>query len=148
MSEMDASGNRNTWWPWSLPWAAAASGVPWFGLAPQALSQPINPGWSFGNIVTVNSVNSTAPDVERAIVSHHSYGRQIGRMMDALAALADALPGTGADPRIAAFRKLLEQIDELKRQAAPQRLERLREELAQLKRSDPQAWESLRDSLR
>jgi len=56
--------------------------------APQALNQPINPGWSFGNI-TVNNVNSSAPDVERDVVSRHSYGRQIGRLMDAVAALAD-----------------------------------------------------------
>jgi hypothetical protein len=146
MSEPETGGTGNPWWPWSLPWTTAGASAPWRGLVPQALVQPINPGWSFGNI-TVNSVNSTAPDVEREIVSRHSYGRQLGRMMDALGALAEALPNTAGDPRIEAFRKLQAQIDALKRQAAPQRLERLREELQQLKRDDPKTWERLRDSL-
>ena len=67
-------------WPWRL----AAS-----GLAPQTLTQPINPGWSFGNVINVTSSNSSSPDTEREIVSRHSYGRQIGRMMDAIELLLE-----------------------------------------------------------
>jgi hypothetical protein len=117
-------------------------------LAPQTLTQPINPGWTFGNVITVNSVNSSAPDVEREIVSRHSYGRQIGRLVDAVSVLADALPKTAADPRMEAFRELAQQIQEIKREVAPQRLERLRSELEQIKRSDPAAWAEVRKLLR
>ncbi len=55
----------------------------WSGIAsPQdrpfaGFSQPILPGWSFGN-VTVNEANSNAPDNEQRIVAEKSYGQQIG----------------------------------------------------------------------
>lgn len=148
MNEPTSNQDARPWWPW-LPWPAPATGaIPWFGAAPQSLTQPINPGWTFGNVITVNSVNSTAPDVEREVVSRHSYGRQLGRLMDAVAALADALPRTAADPRIRDFRELSDKIQAIKREAAPQRLERLRQELQQIQRSDPKAWAELRELLR
>lgn len=147
MSDATFSEDQAPWWAW--PWSAAASGrAPWFGVAPQSLTQPINPGWSFGNVITVNSVNSTAPDVEREVVSRHSYGRQIGRLMDAVVALAEALPKVADDDRIKQFRELAERIEQIKKDAAPQRLERLRGELEQIKRSDPKAWADLRELLR
>jgi hypothetical protein len=137
------------WWAWAMPWSAAAAGrTPWFGVAPQSLTQPINPGWSFGNVITVNSVNSSAPDVEREVVSRHSYGRQIGRLMDAVAALAEALPITADDERITEFRALAAQVEQIKKQMAPQRMERLRQELEQIKRNDKVAWAELRELLR
>jgi hypothetical protein len=149
MADMTSSEDAAPWWAWALPWSAAVSGrTPWFGVAPQALTQPINPGWSFGNVITVNSVNSTAPDVEREVVSRHSYGRQIGRLMDAVAALAEALPKAADDPRIEAFRTLFAEVDAIKRQSAPQRLQRLRRELEYLKRTDEKAWAELRELLR
>ena len=148
MAETTASQDQSPWWAWALPWSAAVSGrAPWFGVAPQSLTQPINPGWSFGNVI-VNSANSSAPDVEQAVLSHHSYGRQIGRLMDAVAALADAVPGTAGDKRIAQFRELAAEVDEIKREAAPQRIERLRRDLEQLKSTDRQAFEQLRDLLK
>ncbi|HUL64734.1 MAG TPA: hypothetical protein VLW55_08965 [Burkholderiaceae bacterium] len=144
----DATSDRDQapWWAW--PWSAAASSrVPWFGVAPQSLTQPINPGWSFGNVI-VNSANSSAPDVEQEIVSQHSYGRQIGRLMDAVEALSEALPQTGNDERIKEFRELAAEVDEIKKEMAPRRLEQLRRELEWLKRNDPAGWEKLRDVLR
>jgi hypothetical protein len=141
----DATSDRDQapWWAW--PWSAATSSrVPWFGVAPQSLTQPINPGWSFGNVI-VNSVNSSAPDVEQQIVSQHSYGRQIGRLMDAVEALSEALPQTGKDERIKEFRELAAEVAEIKKEMAPRRLEQLRSELEWLKRNDPAGWEKLRD---
>src|SRR5688572_24949554 len=98
-------------WPWRM--AAAA--------APQTLTQPINPGWSFGN-VTITSSNSSSPDTEREIVSRHSYGRQIGRMMDAIELLLDER-GTKAvaDPRADEFRELRKQVEAIKLAAARRR---------------------------
>ena len=57
----------------------------WTGmmLAPQKLMQSFNNGWSFANL-TINSMNSSAPDTEQAIVAVESYGRQIGKLLDAV----------------------------------------------------------------
>jgi hypothetical protein len=140
-----ASAKSGTWWPWLAPWTMPTPGaaVPWFGLAPQQLDQAINPGWSFGNIVSVTNVNSTAPDVEQAILAHHSYGRQIGRMMDALAALVEAMPGKNKDKRIEAFLKIAHDVDDIKRRAEAPQVERLRAELEDIRRNDPKAWAEL-----
>jgi len=115
--------------------------------APQSLTQPINPGWTFGNVITVNSVNSSAPEVEREVLSRHSYGRQIGRLMDAVGVLADALPATASNERIKAFRELAAKVEKIKQEIAPQRLEQLRQELVQLRETNRAEWEKLRDLL-
>ena len=60
-------------------------------LAPQKLWQSINGGWSFGNII-VNENNSSAPQTEQAIVAQESYGRQIGKLLDAVDTLARRQP--------------------------------------------------------
>jgi hypothetical protein len=148
MADTTTNQDQAPWWAWAMPWSAAVSGrAPWFGVAPQMLTQPINPGWSFGNI-TVNGVNSSAPDVERDIVSRHSYGRQIGRLMDAVAALADSLPKTADDERIKEFRELAVEIARIKKEAAPRRVERLRHDLEEIKRNDKELWAELRELLR
>ncbi|CAN5497856.1 hypothetical protein BH09PSE5_BH09PSE5_29380 [soil metagenome] len=116
-------------------------GAPSF-MWPWSLSQPINPGWSFGNVI-VNTSNSSAPDVEQNVVSHHSYGRQIGKLMDAVCALADALPKTATDERIVAFRELAQDVARIKAEAATSRIDQLRGELAELRQSDPQAFNEL-----
>ena len=68
-------------------------------LAPDWLGQTINPGWTLAGVV-VNPQNSSAPAVEQSVLSHHSYGRQLGRLMDAVEALLDAAPAKVAnDPR-------------------------------------------------
>lgn len=149
MAETSSSQDQAPWWAWAMPWSAAVAGrAPWFGVAPQSLDQPINPGWTFGNVITVNSANSSAPDTEREVVSRHSYGRQIGRLMDAVAALADGLPKTADDERIKEFRALAAKVEQIKEEMAPRRLERLRRDLEQLKQNDKKAWAELRDLLR
>jgi hypothetical protein len=130
---------KGWWWGWPMP--------AWPALAPQQLNQPVNPGWSFGNLVSVTNVNSSAPDIEREVLMQHSYGRQIGRLMDAVAALAEQLPAVAGDPRIKEFESLLREVDAIKRRARLPRLERLREEIEELKRSDPRAYKQLRDQL-
>jgi hypothetical protein len=114
----------------------------WLGLAPRQLTQPINPGWSFGNLI-VNSANSSAPQVEQAVVSRHSYGRQIGRMMDALQALAEAMPQLRDDRRVQRFLDLAHDVQRIKQENAGQRLERLRQELEALKAEHPDEWRKL-----
>ena len=148
MANVTSDQDAAPWWAWALPWSAAATGrAPWFGVAPQSLTQPINPGWSFGNVI-VNSVNSSAPDVEREVVSRHSYGRQIGRLMDAVEALSEAVPGVGKDERIKEFRELAAEVEQIKKEAAPRRLEQIQREVEWLKHNDPDGWAKLREMLR
>jgi hypothetical protein len=64
-------------------------------LAPDALAQTINP-WTA--VVNINSNNSTAPDTEQSVVARHSYGRQLGRMMDVVGLLVDDLQSRACTP--------------------------------------------------
>ena len=68
-------------WPWSyLQWPTQLAES--FYNAPQHLQQSILP-WTFGALV-VNETNSSNPAAERAIVRKKSYGRQLGRISDAI----------------------------------------------------------------
>jgi len=132
------------------PWRAAMSAAQaWPAtFAPNNLTQPINPGWTFGNVIQVNESNSTAPHTEQEIVRRHSYGRQIGRMMDAVDLLIEHAPAAvKKDRRAIELLKIERDVDAIKREQAAQRLERLREELLSLKRSDPKGWAALRQLL-
>ena len=74
-------------------------------------SQPILPGWT----INVNSNNSTSPHTEGLVVSKFSYGRQLGQISDALAAIIATLPAkTQADPAVARFLKMKAAVDVLK----------------------------------
>ena len=92
--------------PFLWPLAAARSWSSLMNLAPQFLSQPINPGWTLGSVINITENNSSAPDTEREVLSHHSYGRQLGRIIDALGyssakvveervAIGYSVPGSG-----------------------------------------------------
>ena len=86
------------------------------------VDQPINPGWTFGNLISVTEQNSTSPDTERDIVAAHSYGRQLGRLMDAVAGLIAELPE--ASRQAPAFQELLyasrqDRQDQVSRGGAP-----------------------------
>jgi hypothetical protein len=128
-------------WPWTLGWPGAG-GAPGLAFAPERLWQPINTGLTFNGLV-VNNTNSSAPQVEQEVVSQHSYGRQIGRLMDAVQALVQAVPKTQGDPGVQDFLALATEIEQIKQTCSAQRLERLRHELEALKQHDRKAWESL-----
>lgn len=70
-------------------------------LAPDRLWQAINP-WSFYNqgaqlgLINVNLGQTPRPDIEQKLLDEvGSYGRQIGRIGDALEVLMDRLPLEG-----------------------------------------------------
>jgi len=117
--------------------------------APDALAQTINP-WTA--VVNINSNNSTAPDTEQSVVARHSYGRQLGRMMDVVGLLVDDLQSRAADvardERIADYRRLQADIDEIKRKAAERRLEGIAADLKLLSRTDRPAYDRLKAKLR
>jgi hypothetical protein len=104
-----------------LPRRAAGawpSSVPSF--ARQALSQPILPGWLFANSINVTEENSSSPETERDIVAVHSYGQQLGRIIDVLDELIKERPAGAPDARpVREFAKLKNDIETIKaRQAA------------------------------
>jgi hypothetical protein len=95
--------------------------------APSQLSQVINPwSWTVGDfsLFTVNLGQSAAPQVETRVLDEvGSYGRQLGRIGDALRVimsrtdLKDLSPGDQA--AIDALTLQLDHVDVLKREAGP-----------------------------
>jgi hypothetical protein len=127
---------------WYRPSGVDAQLVDIHGASPQSLNQPILPGW----MITINGINSSAPETEMEIVQRHSYGRQLGRMADALEALIEERDeGVADDERFQEFTKMKQEIDELKLDAAATRL---RADLATLKAARPAEYRRLRDALR
>jgi hypothetical protein len=120
-----------------------------FFAAPQNLVQPILPGWVFGSVTNISEQNSSAPDTEREIVAAQSYGRQLGRIMDALAVLIADLPKAKQDATaFEEFNKIRREIDDIKAQAAARRLDRIAADLATLKETTPEEYERLAVTLR
>jgi hypothetical protein len=120
---------------------------PWPWLAPQYLTQPINTGWTFGNVI-VNGQNSSAPETELEIVSKDSYGRQIGKLLDAIHAMIEA---QGGAKDIAAYKEVLElwnRVKEAKQKAAVARIDRLRRDLQLLRVTDQATFEEKVKELR
>jgi hypothetical protein len=114
-------------------------------MPPDHFVQPILPGWTFN----INSGNSTAPQTEAEVVARHSYGRQIGRMSDALALLiAQSHGNTPEDKPFADFLKMKREIDKVKQDAAAARVERIVKDLALLEAQDHDQYARLRNALR
>ena len=145
-STSNPSNTSPNWngWPFWFPNIERAP-----ALAPKNLDQQINPGWTFGNLISVTEQNSSSPDTERAIVAVHSYGRQLGRVIDALAALIDELPP--AKRQDAAFRQLAElqdQIARIKTRSAARRLDRIAADLEELRTTDQAEYQRVAGVLR
>ena len=116
--------------PWIWPWNAK--------LAPDRLAQDILTGWS---LISITENNSSAPDTERRIVAQESYGRQIGRLMDAVGALiAERPPGAPSREAFTALAALQKRVEAAKMEAAVDRLTRIREDLALLKVEKPEVY--------
>jgi hypothetical protein len=134
------STDTTAWDPtsWMKQWSAAMS------LAPSTLVQPILPGWT----VNVNGFNSSAPQTETDVVQRHSYGRQLGRITDALAALLDERDADRADERFEDFRTMKDEIDAIKGGNAVARVERLLADLDMLKLLKPADYTRLKGEIR
>jgi hypothetical protein len=134
---------------WSLPWAGIDRS-PWspqwwtnLWLAPMKLTQPILVGWT-----VTNNNNSSAPETEGEVVQRHSYGRQLGRMADALEALIQERDeGAWSDERYAEFLGMKQEIDAIKLDASATRVERLQADLAALRAARPAEYGRLREAL-
>jgi hypothetical protein len=129
----------------AFPWNWWTAFLP----APQNLTQPILPGWTIGPVVTINNDNSSGPQTEVEIVQRHSYGRQLGRIIDALEALIrERDPDAAGDERFKAFLAMKKEIDTVKLDTAVSRVEQLRRDLASLKATRPAGYEGLREAVR
>lgn len=91
-------------------------------LAPSQLTQTINPwSWTFGDfsLFTINLGTSKAPEVETRVLSEvGSYGRQLGRIGEALATViawaeSQGMPQTKA---VEDLKLQLEHIDIIRRE--------------------------------
>ncbi|MBI2749734.1 MAG: hypothetical protein HYX43_10460 [Burkholderiales bacterium] len=128
---------------WLWPLNALKAWLPLVSLAPQALTQPILPNLTLGNVYNVTETNSSAPQTELEVVSHHSYGRQLGRITDALSVVIrsgvlEKEELSDADrKRLDDFLKLAQSIEEIKTREAMKRIERVAAELAHLKQTRP-----------
>src|SRR5260370_9540596 len=113
-----------------------------FFAAPRNFVQPILPGWVFGSVTNITEQNSSAPETEREIIAAQSYGRQLGRVMDALAVLIADLPKEKQDTKaFQEFTKIRLEIDVIKAQAAAPRLDRIAAHLPPLKAPEPAEYD-------
>lgn len=147
MSDPPQPGQWPTWfsWPWRMmnPWAPSAS------LAPQTLNQPILPGWLFANTVNVTEENSNSPETERHIVAEHSYGQQLGRILDAVNELIAERPTGAPDvPPIKDFKQLWSNIEQIKARSTLRRIEQAITDLAEMKQQRSDEYQRLAIQLR
>jgi hypothetical protein len=125
-------------WDW-VAWMKASM------MTSKAFEKPILPNWFDINIT---EQNSSDPDAERTIVASQSYG-QIGRMMDAVLLLIERLPEQ--DRQAEVFREFAEvrtEIKEIKEKIAARRLNRIAVDLATLKESKREEYNSIAAKLR
>ena len=125
---------------WLKQWRAV---LPLAPLTPNMLVQPILPGWT----LNVNAFNSSAPQTEADVLQRHSYGRQLGRIGEALTLLLDERDPKRKDARFADFRAMQDDIDEVKSGNAVARVERLLADLDLLKLLKPDEHTRLQDEL-
>lgn len=129
------------WWPRWMTDPLGSSGA---ALAPQSLNQPILPGWTFGNVITVTETNSSSPEMERDILSKESYGRQLGRIIDALEVLIQERPKNApTNAALDDFLRLSQKINEIKSQSSVHRVKRLQADLARLKKDSPEEYRQI-----
>jgi L-fucose mutarotase/ribose pyranase (RbsD/FucU family) len=105
------------------------------------------PGWHFGDVI-VNEANSSAPETERRILAQESYGRQIGKLMDAVCALIELQGGPDKSP---AFRELVElrdRVETLKATPVDAEVAEICRGLERLKARDPQRYAKTVQALR
>ena len=121
------------------PFQALASVVPGF-------NQPILPGWT----LNIDSNNSSSPGTEGLIVSKFSYGRQLGQINDALAAVIALLPEEARSaPEVQRFLHMKARIDVLKDDNLDERVAAVAADLAALKRAkDKRAFDKASAPLR
>jgi len=117
----------------------------WQSLAQSGLrtfNEPILPGWT----INVDSFNSSAPEAERDILKTASYGKQIGRISDAVAALIENAPDKKRKEFVQ-FDELRKEVTAVKDRSLAKRVERMPADLLKLKVADPAQFERVKAAL-
>jgi hypothetical protein len=100
--------------------------------SPLTWNEPILPGWT----INIDSNNSSSPAMERDILQMASYGKQLGRLSDAVAALVALRPeAERAEAPFKPFTDLQHDIARVKLRGIERRVARMAADLAQLKTS-------------
>jgi len=115
----------------------------WMQLAPTNLVQPILSGWT----LNINSNNSSSPQTEADVVARHSYGRQLGRISDALRELLRERAAKLPKGALAEFMSMCEEIDKVKAISAAKRLKQITADLTLLKTKDEAEYHRVRQAL-
>ncbi len=103
-------------------------------------AEPILPGWT----INIDSNNSSSPTMERDVLQTASYGMQLGRLGDAVAALVALQPaGARAKPPFKPFTDLQQEINDVKLRGIERRVERMAADLKRLKTMDPTTFARL-----
>ncbi len=117
-------------------WTALAHG------SLRTLYEPILPGWT----INVDSFNSGSPETERDVLKMASYGKQIGRISDAVAQLIQLEPSQDHQA-FKDFDELQVEIAAVKAKALAARVARMPADLLMLKTTDAGQFELVRAAL-
>jgi hypothetical protein len=110
----------------------------------RTFSQPILPNWTFN----IDSDNSSSPQTEADVVARYSYGRQLGRINDALAWIVEHHEDAAKADALREFVEMKQEIDRVKAGSAERRVEQLVADLASLRGSDRAAYDRLAAAVR
>ena len=122
---------------------------PFISPAPQSLYQPILPGWLFANTINVTEENSSSPETEQQIVAAHSYGQQLGRLIDVVDELIKEQPAGQLDAQsVEKFTEIKDDADRIKARLAARRVEQAISDLATIKQHHPDDYQALAKKIR
>ncbi len=110
----------------------------------RGFTQPILPGWTFN----IDSDNSSSPQTEADVVAQVSYGKQLGRINDALALLIDRREAPADSPAFVEFEHMRREVHDAKVAGARRRLERAAADLSLLRTADRAEYDRLSAALR
>ena len=148
MDRQSSNQGPDVSWPWT--WPLGGDVTQWIRTSwIKSLSDQTG-------FININNVRAGDPELERRIIEHvASYGRQLGRMMEALDVVIGHLrlgerTDLTADERHALqdFSDLVRQVQMLKGDTSPPRLtvaelDRMLDDLQALKQQDPPAYQRL-----
>lgn len=110
----------------------------------RSFSQPILPNWTFN----IDSNNSSSPQTEADVVSKFSYGKQLGKINDALAWLIAHREDAAGSVALSEFTTMKNEIDLAKVASAEKRVEQVKADLARLRETNLAEYERMCKALR
>jgi hypothetical protein len=110
----------------------------------RSFTQPILPNWTFN----IDNNNSSSPQTEADVVAQFSYGKQLGKINEALAWLVAHREDASASAALSEFTTMKNEIDIAKAESAARRIEQVASDLASLKQLNPSEFRRLSAALR